>query len=337
MTGYVSSEAHCTFRQPACDDDELAVATRGAFLSAVRVEFSDEVTRCLACVSMALDRGGSRVRAGNPRAARRAAPVVRILGVPLGFPTWATLLLLATSACATSSGNGFPVGSAEPDRALYELGLEALEERRWLRAREYFVTVVDNYPQSGVRPDAMLGIGDSYYGEGTVETYLRAIDEFERFLSFYPLHPRADYAQYKLGMAHYNQMRRAERDQTETQAAIEALEIFVERYPNSELMDEGRVKLREALDRYSQSEFLVGRFYYRFKMWGGAIERFKGILDNDPGFTNRDAVYFHLAESLFTTDRKVEALPYFERLVEEFEESEYLEATRARITELKEP
>ena len=281
---------------------------------------------------MAPDRCGSRVRADNPRAARRAAPVVRILGVP----AWATLLLLVTSACA-SSDTPLPLGAAGADRALYELGIEALEERRWLRAREYFVEVVDNYPQSVVRPDAMLGIGDTYYGVGSPEAYLRALNEFEQFLSFFPLHLRADYAQHKLGMTHYNQMRRAERDQTETNAAIEAFEVFIAQYPNSELMDEVRVKLREALDRHSQSEFLVGRFYYRFEVWGGAIERFRGILDNDAGFTNRDAVYFYLAESLFLTDRGVEALPYYERLAEEFEESEYLEATRARITELKEP
>ena len=281
---------------------------------------------------MALNRRSSRVRAGNPRAALRVAPVVRILGAP----AWATLLLLVTSACA-SSPNAFPVGLAGADRALYELGIEALEERRWLRAREYFVEVVDNYPQSVIRPDAMLGVGDTYYGEGSVASYLRAINEFEQFLSFFPLHLRADYAQYKLGMAHYSQMRRAERDQTETQAAIEAFEMFVAQYPDSELMDEVRVKLRDALDRHSQSEFLVGRFYHRFKVWGGAIVRFRGILDNDPGFANRDAVYFYLAESLFATDRGVEALPYYERLAEEFEESEYLEATRARITELKEP
>ena len=280
---------------------------------------------------MALNRRGSRVRADNPRAALRTAPVVRILRVP----AWATLLLLVTSACA-SSDNPLPLGAAGADQALYELGMEALEERRWLPAREYFAAVVDNYPQSVVRPDAMLGVGDTYYGEGSVATYLQAINEFEQFLSFFPLHLRADYAQYKLGMAHYDQMRRAERDQTETQAAIEAFELFVAQYPNSELMDDVRVKLREALDRHSQSEFLVGRFYHRFKSWGGAIVRFRGILDNDPGFTNRDAVYFYLAESLFATARGVEALPYYERLTEEFEESEYLEATRARIAELKE-
>ena len=47
-----------------------------------------------------------------------------------------------------------------------------------------------------------------------------AINEFREFLSFYPTQPRADYAQYKLGMAHFRQMRAPQRDQTETRDAI---------------------------------------------------------------------------------------------------------------------
>jgi hypothetical protein len=58
-------------------------------------------------------------------------------------------------------------------------------------------------------------------------------------------------------------------------------------------------------------------------------------LKEDPGFTNRDAVYFFLAEALFRTNQKAEALPYYERLVEEFEESEYLADASKRIAELK--
>jgi hypothetical protein len=33
--------------------------------------------------------------------------------------------------------------------------------------------------------------------------------------------------------------------------------------------------------------------------------------------------------------REAEALPYFERLVKEFEQSEYLEKAKMRVTELK--
>jgi threonyl-tRNA synthetase len=61
----------------------------------------------------------------------------------------------------------------------------------------------------------------------------------------------------------------------------------------------------------------------------------KEILRDDPGFTNRDAVYFYLAESLARTDKKAEAIPYFERLLTEFERSEHLDDARERLQSLK--
>ena len=41
-------------------------------------------------------------------------------------------------------------------------------------------------------------------------------------------------------MAHYYQMAKAGRDQTETLEAIKEFDIFFERYPNSALMTEAR-------------------------------------------------------------------------------------------------
>jgi hypothetical protein len=46
-------------------------------------------------------------------------------------------------------------------------------------------------------------------------------------------------------------------------------------------------------------------------------------------------VYFNLAESYVKIKRPAEALPLYERLVEEFQQSEYLVEARKRITELK--
>src|SRR5207249_10679993 len=93
------------------------------------------------------------------------------------------------------------------------------------------------YAQSAYRPDAKLGAGDTYLGEGTAEALVRASNEFREFLSFYPTNRRADYAQYKLGMAHFRQMRHPQRDQTETREAVREFEAFVARYPNSSLID----------------------------------------------------------------------------------------------------
>ena len=70
---------------------------------------------------------------------------------------------------------------------------------------------------------AKLGVGDTYLGEGTSQSLVLAIAEFREFLTFYPTNPRADYAQYKLALAHYRQMRAPQRDQTETRAALKEL------------------------------------------------------------------------------------------------------------------
>jgi outer membrane protein assembly factor BamD len=194
---------------------------------------------------------------------------------------------------------------------------------------------VDGYPQSHYRADAKLGIGDTYLGEGTAESYVLAANEFREFLNFYPTHERADYAQYKLGMSHFHQMHGPERDQSETKEAIAELQTFVERYPNSALMPEVKAKLREARDRLDQSDYRVGLFYFRSRWYPGAIDRFQSLLKRDPEFTQRDAVYYYLAESLLKVQRPAEALPYFERLLAEFEQSEFLEGARKRVEELK--
>jgi len=239
---------------------------------------------------------------------------------------------LALAGCGKDAAN-VPGGPLEADKFLFERGTEALEKKRWLTAREYFTRLVDNYPQSPFRPDAKLGVGDAFLGEGSTEAYVLAIAEFREFLTFYPTNPRADYAQYKLGMAHYKQMRGPERDQTETRAAIAEFEAFVERYPNSPLLPEARTKLREARDRLGMSELRVGVFYYRTKWYPGAIDRLKNLVKNDPQFTHRDSAYYHLAESLVKMNRAAEALPYYDRLVKEFENSEYLDEAKKRLAE----
>jgi outer membrane protein assembly factor BamD len=248
----------------------------------------------------------------------------------------AAALLGGSIACATSTRGTVPAGTSEPDKFLFDKGNENLEAKKWLAAREYFKQVVESYTQSPYRPDAKLGVGDTYLNEGGSENLVLAINEFREFLSFYPTNRRADYAQYKLALAHAKQMRAPERDQSETRDAIREFRTFVTRYPNSPLLPDVTVKLREAMDRLGEADYQVGLFYYRQRWYPGSIDRFTALLKSDPEFTNRDSVYFYLAESYMKTPgRKAQALPYYEKLVAEFEKSEHLQDAQKRIAELK--
>jgi outer membrane protein assembly factor BamD len=248
-----------------------------------------------------------------------------------------TVLALAAlvGACASGGPKKPPTGTPDPDKFLFDRGTDNLTRKRWIVAREYFRQLVDSYPQSQYRADAKLGIGDTYMGERSPESYVLAINEFREFLNFYPTSPRAHYAQFKLAMAHFNQMKSAMRDQTETRDAIREFQNYIAKYADKPLIDDARQKLREAKDRLDQWDLGVAEHYYRIKWYPGAIGRLAPLIKSDPEFTGRDKAYYLLASSYERVKQPAQALPIYERIVSEFEQSEYLEAAKKRIAELK--
>jgi outer membrane assembly lipoprotein YfiO len=242
--------------------------------------------------------------------------------------------LLALAACGGSNPNLPAAGSVDADKFLFDHGTASLQRRRWIEAREYFRTLIDTYPQSTYRQEAKLGIGDTYLGEDSVESNILAVNEFREFLSFFPGNPRTDYAQYRLAVGHEQQMLGPDRDLTPARDTLAAAETFLANYPTSDLRPQVQALRREALDELSAGDYKVGLYYYRMKWHPGAIERFKGILLQDPEYPARDGVYFYLAEMYHSNDQNVEARPYYDRIVREFEKSEFLERARRRLEEI---
>ena len=172
------------------------------------------------------------------------------------------LVAALVGGCAAKT-NALPPGTADADKFLFDRGSASAKDRKWLDAREYFRNLVDNYPQSPYRPDAKLALGDTYISEGSTESLLLGANEFREFLTFYPTHPRADYAQLQLARSFTEQMLGPERDQSATKDAIKEIEIFLQRFPNSKLIDDARKMERQARDRLSEAGYRVGYFYYR--------------------------------------------------------------------------
>ena len=254
------------------------------------------------------------------------------------WPRGAGVPLLTASLLIAGCGGGQPeitLATVDADRLLFQRGTEALEDGDWIRAREYFAQIRDNYPQSPLRAEARLRIADTFEGEGTAAAYVMALEAYGDFIALFPLDERADYAQYKLAMVYFQQMRRPERDQSETRSAVSQFRLFEERHPTSRLLGEVRARLREAEDRLSESNFVVGHYYYRNKWYPGAIDRFEAILSEDPGYTGRDKLYFHLAHSYQESGQHDEAHAMFGRLLEEFPETEFVEDVTRYMTELE--
>jgi outer membrane protein assembly factor BamD len=245
------------------------------------------------------------------------------------------MLLALSGGCASKNKKPVATPAADADKYLFDQGTEQLNHKKWLRARQYFRKLVDDYPQSRYRPDAKLGLGDTYIGDGSAGSLILGANEFREFLTFFPTHERAYDAQYKLALSHYEQMLAAQRDQTQTKEALKEFETFVERYPDSKLIGEGRKKLQECRDRLSDADYQVGVFYYRSRWYPGAVTRLRAVLKDNPGFSKRDGLYYYLADTYVKLNLAAEALPLLDKLTAEFSKSDYLQKGSKLMAEIK--
>ncbi len=220
---------------------------------------------------------------------------------------------------------------------MLELGRGALEGKDWTDARNYFQQLLDTYPRSQLAGDARIGVADSYFFQRGSGNLVLAIAEYRDFLTFFPNHPRADYAQYQIALGYYKQIHSADRDQEPTRMAVEELDKLTELYRNSLYAEEGRTLLQECYERLAESEFLIGQFYLKTRKWcRGAIPRLKGVLETYPTYSGADKVYFHLGSAYELCNSPSEALPYYQRVIDNYPDSEHREDAEDRLTKLLE-
>ena len=194
---------------------------------------------------------------------------------------------LTASSCGGKSDEALPA-AAQGDERLSAMGRQALEDKKWTEARGYFQQLIDSYPRSQLAGDARLGIADSYFNQSGSGNLILAIAEYRDFLTFFPNHPRADYAQFQIASGHYRQVRSPDRDQEPTELAVEEFEKLIELYRNSRYAEEGREILEECYERLAESEFNIGWFYLKTrKHCRASIPRFQKVVDDLP-FVHED-------------------------------------------------
>jgi len=227
-------------------------------------------------------------------------------------------------------------GPAQGDEKLVALGRDALEREKWEEARGYFQQLLDSYPRSQLAGDARLGVADSYFNQKGSGNLVLAIAEYRDFLTFFPNHPRADYAQFQIGYGHYRQIHRPDRDQDPTALAIEEFEKLIELYRNSRYAEEGRKLLEECYETLAESEFQVGLFYLQIrKACRAAIVRFNDVLEKYPTYKRKDELHFRLGSAYQLCGQLDEALPHFQRVVDNYPDSEFREEAQSILATLQ--
>lgn len=165
----------------------------------------------------------------------------------------------------------------EPADVLYNQGLANLEAGRLKEASRKFEAVDRQHPYSEfARKSLVMGAFANY----RQSNYDEAIMSAKRYLTLYPTTQEAAYAQYIIGLCYYRQIRDVTTDQREAKLTIATMEELVQRWPDSEYVEDARTKIRFGRDQLAGKEMQIGRYYLEQREYGASIKRFRNVVEN---------------------------------------------------------
>jgi|SRR5579884_713076 len=229
-----------------------------------------------------------------------------------------------------------PSDIQEPDRALYESAIKDLRKSRFNVARLTLNTLINTYPDSEFLPEAKYAMAESFYREGTSANLTQAETEFKDFITFFPTDPRAASAQMMIAMTHIRQLEKPDRDITQAVLAETELKRMIESYPDSELLDEAKEKLREVQEVLADGVFKIANQYFVRHSYLAAVSRYKEVLDKYPDYSRTPDVLFNMAESLHGMDNPGSAI-YYAKLVSDHPRSYRVAMAKLRLGEMNLP
>jgi outer membrane protein assembly factor BamD len=190
------------------------------------------------------------------------------------------------------------VDSKQPDKTLFDRGMDAMKHNRFDVARLDMQTLINAYPDSEYIARAKLALADSWYAESGSAAWAQAEQEYKDFITFFPNMPEAAEAQLRIADIHFQQMEKPDRDFTHAMRAENEYRQCILQYPdNQKMAAQARTKLLQVQEVIAEREFRIGRFYYLRESFPAAIARLQSMVDRYPLYSKADEALYLLGQS----------------------------------------
>ena len=205
------------------------------------------------------------------------------------------LLAFVLISIATSC-NAYQKMLNNPDVAAKYKAAEAYYNTgEYRRANRLYEQILPSYRGKPQAQRVVFFFANSYLQ--TKDYYLAAY-QFESFVKSFPQSDKLQEASFLGAKCYYMLSPRYSLDQTNTNDALDKLQIFIDNYPNSEFLAEANSYVQELQTKLEKKDFEISKQYHTIRDYKAAINAFDNFIASYPGTPFReDALYFKFLSS----------------------------------------
>lgn len=186
------------------------------------------------------------------------------------------IILLIIAAIALFSGcSRQRVRRTMPVERRMELANHYYERGNYRKAIDHYTEVV--FERSSIHtPLAQFRLGESYFRMGRYED---SIFEYRELIRLFPEFRDISIAYFRIGEALYHQSLPAHYCQKETRAAINAFNVFLDRFPFDEKTSEAINYIQEAQLKLLEKKYYNGYIYYKLYDYSASLLYLNEIIE----------------------------------------------------------
>ncbi len=251
----------------------------------------------------------------------------------------------------TACRNKELVRPGEPINVAFDKSMALFEKEKYGDAAYGFDIVTRLGRGTNYSQEAQFYLAESYYLDSQ---YILAASEYQRFISYYPQNEKREEVEYKRALCYYEQSPRYRLDQSATSRAIELLQLFNTKYPNSEFVLDAASKIDELRNKLARKNFESAEFYLRTDRFKAASIYFDQTIDLYPESVWAERSLIKLIETYIVyADRSIDtkqseryslAISTYEKFLQLFPQSQnreraeelYVEASK-KLSEVEVP
>ena len=240
------------------------------------------------------------------------------------------LVLLVASITLLGCSNSGRIAYTTPQEA-FGKGRALFEDGKYDLAIQYFQGVFSFGRTHQWAPDAQLYLARSYKENGE---FLLAANEYERFTKIYRADERLAEANFEWAMTYFEMSPESALDQSDTKRAIEEFELFMDRFPSNDLVNDAQKVIVELRTKLAKKQFDTAKLYERRELFEAAALSFESVFDLYPdtewaqqALVGAIRSYIAFSDQSINTrqpERLQAAIKNYDRLTQIFQESPYL-------------